>query len=595
MERKGSILALSGVVLFLTVAAALALAAGQVLYSRAEADFARKSEVIERSVTAEIERYRVALADVAAAASVPEKVDAAAFADLTEPLTRRRLPGAAAVNLVVAAATADVPTVQRRWRALGDPALRLRPVGAGQHFFSVLSRPLDDRPPRLGVDAAKVPEARDVLLRAQNTGQMAISRAYRLLRDSELPVAEQQLSFVLAAPVARNEPTWVVMAFRGTDFLREAIGLAAGDEADVTLSEFGTSVVTVAEWRPERVDDALPGYETTIDVPQRAWQLDIRPTVSLLPPTGVGLQVTATIIGTVLALVLAVPISVLWIARERAARQVIRATDELRADIHRREQIEHELRMREVELVGFAGVVAHDLRAPLAMVTGYVEVLRDETAGLLTEDHRVFLDRLQAGTHRMHSMLEDLLAYATADSMPLRATEVDLSGLVAEIVGELCAAPSALPPHIQVGEMPRVVGDPTLLRQIFYNLVGNAVKYTEPGAPATVEISAVQQGPSAYRVEIADRGIGIPPDQRAHVFDPFIRVAGSERFPGTGLGLAIVRRVVERHGGRIDVDGNIGGGSRFRFTLPAAPAAPTRTEGPEMAGPSALSSRGHGD
>jgi signal transduction histidine kinase len=577
-----TVLCLAGVVLFLTTAAGLSFGLHQVIHDRAEARLVQKVEAIEKSVSTEIDRYRVALADV----------DAAGFADLTDPLTRNRLSGVATVSFVAAAETRQIPAVQARWRGLGDPGLRLRPHGEGEHFFSVLSRPLDGLPARLGVDANEVPEARDVLQRARSTGQMAMSRAYRLLRDSALPATQRQLSFILAAPVTGAEPGWVVMALRGTDFLREAIGRAAGNDADVVLSEFGTSVVTVADWQPDRVDPSIPAREVTVPVPQRAWRLDIRPTVSLLLPTGVGLRTTATVLGVTLATLLAVPVTVLWIARDRAARDLITATADLRADIHRREKIEERLRLREVELAGFAGVVAHDLRSPLATVAGYVEVLRDETAGLLTDDHREFLDRLHAGTRRMHSLLEDLLAYATADSAALHTTDVDLDTLVAEVSGEHRTARSAPPPRIDVAPLPTVVGDPTLLRQIFDNLIGNAVKYTEPGRPATIEISAVQDGPSSYRIEIADRGIGIPPEQRAHVFDPFTRVAGSERYPGTGLGLAIVRRAVERHGGAIDVDANHGGGSRFRFTLPAASGSGPLNRGPEPEGLSALSRRG---
>jgi signal transduction histidine kinase len=568
---RGTVLCLAGLLLFLVTSAGLTLGVHRMIRSHAESQFDHKADAIEKSVVAEIDRYRVALADVAAAVTVLDRVDAASFANLTEPLNRHRLPGVAAISFVVAAAPGEVLAVQEHWRALGNPGLQLRPTGTGEHYFSVLSRPLDGMPQRLGIDAAAAREVHDVLLRARSTGEMAMSRAYRLLRDAALPPEEQQLSFVLAAPVAGADVAWVVMALRGTDFLREVIGYAAADDADVTLSEFGTSVVTVADWHPSQVDTSLPGREATVDVPQRAWRLDIRPTVSLLPPTGLGLHTTAALLGSTLAAMLAVPVTTLWIARDRAAREVIRATAALQADISRREQVELQLRTREAELVGFAGVVAHDLRTPLATVAGYVEALRDETAGLLADDHREFLDRMHAGTHRMHSMLEDLLAYATADSMALRATDVDLAALVEDITREWRGSRSPLPPRFEVNALPTAVGDPTLLRQVFDNLISNAVKYTEPGTPATVEISAVESGPSMWRISIADRGIGIPPEDRPHVFDPFTRVGGSERFPGTGLGLAIVRRVVERHGGSIEVHGNRGGGSRFTFTVPAVP------------------------
>lgn len=253
-ELRGLVLCFVGVILFLTTAGGLSLGVHQLIHGHAEARLAHKAETIEKAVSAEIERYRTALADVAAAVAVADRVNAADFAGLTEPLTRNRLPGAAAVSFVVPASSGDVPAVQARWRALGTPNLRLQPIGQGDHYFSVLTRPLDGGPARLGIDATAVPEARDVLLRSQNTGAMAMSRAYRLLRDAALPPAQQQLSFVLAAPVHHGSPAWVVMALRGTDFLREVIASAAADDADVTLAEFGTSVVTVADWHPDQVE-----------------------------------------------------------------------------------------------------------------------------------------------------------------------------------------------------------------------------------------------------------------------------------------------------------------------------------------------------
>ena len=126
-----------------------------------------------------------------------------------------------------------------------------------------------------------------------------------------------------------------------------------------------------------------------------------------------------------------------------------------------------------------------------------------------------------------------------------------------------------------VGSLPVVAGDPTLLRQVFDNLVGNALKYTRPGHQAQVEITAARAEDDGWRLEIRDRGIGIPAAQRAVVFDAFVRADGSQPYPGTGLGLAIVARIIERHGGRIGVHDNPGGGSVFWFTLPVSRAAVT--------------------
>ena len=118
------------------------------------------------------------------------------------------------------------------------------------------------------------------------------------------------------------------------------------------------------------------------------------------------------------------------------------------------------------------------------------------------------------------------------------------------------------------GPLPVVQADPELLRHVVDNLVGNALKYTRPGVPARVEVSARELRGGAVRIDVADNGIGIPAAERGKVFDEFHRCATGGAHPGTGLGLAICRRIVEQHGGRIGVEENRGGGSRIWFTLP---------------------------
>jgi signal transduction histidine kinase len=125
-----------------------------------------------------------------------------------------------------------------------------------------------------------------------------------------------------------------------------------------------------------------------------------------------------------------------------------------------------------------------------------------------------------------------------------------------------------------IDPLPVVPGDATLLRQVLDNLIGNAIKYTAEGHQPYVRISSRPEG-DTVRIDVADRGIGIPEDQRDSVFTAFSRADGSEGYPGTGLGLAIVHRIVERHGGRTGVTDNPGGGTRIWFTLPLA-ARPAR-------------------
>jgi len=122
--------------------------------------------------------------------------------------------------------------------------------------------------------------------------------------------------------------------------------------------------------------------------------------------------------------------------------------------------------------------------------------------------------------------------------------------------------------------LPDVDADPAMLRHVLDNLIGNALKYVPPGRAARVDVTAAPAGAGWTRIEIADRGIGIPDEDKPDIFESFHRARTAAGYAGTGLGLAICRRIVERHGGAIGVTDNPGGGTRFHFTLPLAAAAP---------------------
>ncbi|MFI5907032.1 ATP-binding protein [Dactylosporangium sp. NPDC051541] len=239
-----------------------------------------------------------------------------------------------------------------------------------------------------------------------------------------------------------------------------------------------------------------------------------------------------------------------------------------------------EAREREADLAAFAGIVAHDLKNPLTVIGAHTEMARDA----LPDDPEAALqslERVGAGVVRMRRLIDDLLAYVTARDAALKPVEVDLAGLVADVVAERVGH-LRVQPDVYVGTLPRVEADPAMLRHVLDNLVGNALKYVPPGRVPKVDISAQPAGPGWVRVEVADRGIGIPDTDKAHVFESFHRAHAGQSYGGTGLGLAICRRIVDRHGGTIAVTDNPGGGSRFSFTVPAAlPVVPVRTEAHE--------------
>jgi len=221
---------------------------------------------------------------------------------------------------------------------------------------------------------------------------------------------------------------------------------------------------------------------------------------------------------------------------------------------------------RREELAAFAGVVAHDLRNPLAAIDGWTEMIADELdAGALDAQlAREFVSRVRSSTRRMRELIRDLLAHATSSARDLDVSRVEVGALVAEV-----AAARHAEDKIVCGPVPPVLADPVLVRQVLDNLVGNALKYVAPGVEPRVAVCGTG-GPLGFvTVRVIDNGIGVPADERELIFDEFHR-AHYRDYEGSGLGLSIVRRIVNRHDGTIRALPNPDGpGSVFEFTLPA--------------------------
>lgn len=221
---------------------------------------------------------------------------------------------------------------------------------------------------------------------------------------------------------------------------------------------------------------------------------------------------------------------------------------------------------RREELAAFAGVVAHDLRNPLAAIDGWTEMIADELdAGALQPAlAREFVSRVRSSSRRMRELIRDLLAHATSSARDLDVTCVEIGAVVAEI-----AAARHAERNITCGPVPPVLADPVLVRQVIDNLVGNALKYVAPGVEPRITVCGSSEPLGFVTIRVVDNGIGVPAEERELIFDEFHR-AHYRDYEGSGLGLSIVRRIVNRHDGTITVQPNPDGpGSVFRFTLPA--------------------------
>ncbi|MFI7601897.1 ATP-binding protein [Actinoplanes sp. NPDC049681] len=228
-----------------------------------------------------------------------------------------------------------------------------------------------------------------------------------------------------------------------------------------------------------------------------------------------------------------------------------------------------ELQRSNLELEQFAGVVSHDLAAPLAVVNGYLELLSDEYGDRLDPQAQKWMGSATRAIARMQGLISALLTYARAGSEPCRREKTDLGEIAGQALSDLRDSVADVGAEVTVAaDLPRLDVDPTLMRQLLQNLVANAVKYRHPDRPARIEVAAVPRGDD-WLVTVTDNGIGIAESQRRRVFEMFAQVEPGAR-AGYGVGLSTCQRIVERHGGRIWADATPGGGTTIAFTLPGA-------------------------
>lgn len=215
----------------------------------------------------------------------------------------------------------------------------------------------------------------------------------------------------------------------------------------------------------------------------------------------------------------------------------------------------------------FCYSVAHDLRAPLRSIQGYAAMLIENHSGGLDEDGRDYTARASAAAARMDKMIVDLLAYGRVSHAETEMQEVNLKAEVDKVVAELAHEITARRAKIAL-DVPAltVKTSRVLLAQILLNLTGNALKFVPPHTPPEVRIAA-RQTPRAIVIEVSDRGIGMDPAYLPKIFNVFEKLhTGS--FPGTGIGLAIVKKAVDRLGGQLSVNSELGKGTEFRIEIP---------------------------
>ena len=224
------------------------------------------------------------------------------------------------------------------------------------------------------------------------------------------------------------------------------------------------------------------------------------------------------------------------------------------------------------ELEAFSYSVSHDLRAPLRHIDGFVNMLREQVAPAPDSPARHYMQRIEGASSTMTHLIDDLLTFSRAGRGVLNKIPLALDRMVADIIEDLKPDIGARSVEWHIGVLPVVCGDRNLLRQVFFNLIENAVKYTRPQEAARIDISCVTEA-SDVIIAIRDNGVGFDMQYAHKLFGVFQRLHSAEEFEGTGIGLANVARIIQRHAGRVWAEAEKGRGAAFFVALPSgAPA-----------------------
>jgi len=247
--------------------------------------------------------------------------------------------------------------------------------------------------------------------------------------------------------------------------------------------------------------------------------------------------------------------------------RVERALENAAAELERRND---ELERSNRELEQFASIVSHDLKSPLQVVRGFVELLgREAQSHGGGSDAQTYVSAALRGASRMDRLIDDLLIYSRAGQRPATFVSVALDTIATEVLADSAALIEETDAAVEIDRLPVVEGDPTQLRQLLQNLVTNAIKFRRADVPSSVHVHSAEDD-DHWIVYVDDNGIGIEREHRDEIFGMFSRLHAGDR-PGSGIGLAICARVVANHGGEIWADAGPAGGARLTFTLAKHP------------------------
>lgn len=272
--------------------------------------------------------------------------------------------------------------------------------------------------------------------------------------------------------------------------------------------------------------------------------------------------------GLLLTIILGLFLNNVLTRAQRVEEQVAQRTAELR-------KTAEALRRSNESLEEFAFIASHDLQEPLRKVRGFGEMLESETNGQLSDEQRGHIHRMRNAADRMQALITGLLEYSRVTTQSQPPQPVNLTEVARQVREDLELRIRQSGANVEIDDMPTIEADPIQMRQLFQNLISNALKFHRSGVSPHVQVRAQRLATDRCRIEVEDDGVGFDPNEIERIFKPFQRLHGRGAYDGTGMGLALCKKIAECHGGSITAQSSPGEGSTFIVTLPCSQNART--------------------
>lgn len=542
--------------------------------------FEQQSIAIETAILDRMADYQQVLRGAQGLLASGLPVDRTAFRRYVAALQlNEHYPGIQGVGYAVMLHPAELAAYEASIRTQGFADFKVHPAGEREIYSAIeFLEPFDWRNRRaFGYDMYAQSVRREAMQRAIDTGAAALSGRVVLVQETE---QDTQAGFLMYLPVyrggqdpgdseARRERIsgFAYSPFRAADLMRGIVG--SDPPVEFRLYDGVDSTQENELFRSAADDQAVGGYQAVrlIDIAGRTWRLELQSSSQFQTTVERWLIHWVAAIGALLSLLLARVVDTQANARFRAQRLAEAMTRDLRRSEREKSAINNELARSNEDLEQFAHVASHDLQTPLRTVASYTQLLLRRLGDNADTEVQEFGAFIIGGVHRMQALIQDLLEFARLDGQALERSDVNLESLAREAVLDLEAEILEAQVQVKIGELPTVKADAGQLRRVLVNLISNAVKYRDEQAPR-IQISG-QRDENRWIIEVRDNGIGVPKAEASRLFKMFARLHDQSRYPGTGMGLAICKRIITEHGGEIWIEPNPGGGSRFRFSLPA--------------------------